>query len=468
MTEIAHDGGKCIRFRSREQIILIAADEMAYSQLLTQTFPGVRFWDDIPRETLQDRTRPPDALPLRSLTECRGFSAEIIFDPDWLPRWEWNEKIGQWNKGPFPYPNAVIQRITRTWRDEEIRDAQESNHKTWGCGRIFFRIFAGNREHESIARKAIRLLNKIASNKDLMMAYTETLEIFYLKCRYAPLIGHHARRWCLEKPDRLLDATPGIDGWGYRPKPEGFVPPPVLAPPPHKNKTILRARAESDAVLRTPRSIVHQEGWVATPADELAYASLLAETFPGIRFVEVPLVTSTRWPMPDVRPQAFLTKCTTDKVHIVFDPTWELRWRPIWIKNNDWQWTYGAIPLPNGTISRSTLDQRSGVGNHPPMDMEKTTVLYASWIYIHAKPGNKKHAAIARKAFDLIGKIANKRDLLRVDNKTLEVIDPNPRRTPWIGDDARRWCLEKPTRRLADWSQWYSAEPNWRYRPKPA
>lgn len=456
-----------VQFRSRERIILLAGDEIAYGELLTRAFPRVRFWDEPPRNVLEDRNRPPDALPLRSLAECQNEYVEIYFDPDWLPRWEWDEEFGLWDDGPRPFPNARFERTTKFLRDGEYHDVREDARRTWGVGRIYFRIIAGNKEHESIARKALRLLNKVASSENLMMAYTETLEIFNLDARYAPLIGHHARRWCLEKPDRLLNANPGLDGCGYRPKPEGFVPPPVLAPPPHKNEAILRARAESEAVLRELPSIVRSRGWFATPADEIAYADLLAETFPGVRFVEEAIRTSAHWPMPDIRPQASLADCFAKEVHVVFDPSWDLRWRSVWVKEDYWQWTYGAIPLPNGTILRRTFAWAAGFDKPRPIDMDKTTTLCASWIYIRVEPGNKEHEAIARKVFGLIGKIANRRNLVLIANKTFEIVDASPRRTPWVGNDARRWCLEKPDRRLTGLGSGYSVPPNSSYRPKP-
>ncbi len=452
-------------FRGREWIAILA-DELAYADLLAEAFPGVRFVES--GNSVSIDKPPPDIQPRASLADCVDTMVHIVFDPSWTLRWRPNKATGWWTYDPDPLPNGTMNRMT-IWQPQGAPRPLPYNmdgRSTWGRynGRVYFRIRSGNKEHESFARKALRLFGKVASNKNLMMAYTETLEIFNLDARHAPLIGHHARRWCLEKPDRLLGATRGLDGWGYRPKPEGFVPPPVLAPPPHKNAAILRARAESEAARREPPSIVHERQWIATLADELAYADLLAATFPGVRFVEKPLRTSARWPMPDTRPQASLADCLAEEVHIVFDPSWELRWRTVWIREDYSVWTHGAIPLPNGTILRETLQLSSGPKDYEPIDMDKEPRLHAGQVRIRVEPGNKEHEAIARKALGLIDKIAKQPNLVRVARKTLEVIDDKIRSVPWIGHHAYRWCLEKPDRLLGNTGTFLYG---WGYRPKP-
>jgi len=170
--------------------------------------------------------------------------------------------------------------------------------------------------------------------------------------------------------------------------------------------------------------------------------------------------------MPDVRPQTSLADCWAEEVHIVFDPSWELRWRTVWIHNDYREWTYGAIPLPNGTISRATFEWPGRTDKPQPIDIDKKTTLYASWVYIHVEPGNKEHEAIARKVLGLIGRVADRKNLVRVANKSFEIVDSKPRGAPWVGHDARRWCLEKSSRRLAGWTWGWSSQPNWSYRPK--
>lgn len=95
----------------------------------------------------------------------------------------------------------------------------------WGLckGRIYFRIASGNKEHETIARKALRLIGKMASKKGFVSVASDTLEVINPNPRFVPWIGIDARRWCLEKPDRRLAGVfsrPGFAGWGLRSKPD--------------------------------------------------------------------------------------------------------------------------------------------------------------------------------------------------------------------------------------------------------
>ncbi len=204
--------------------------------------------------------------------------------------------------------------------------------------------------------------------------------------------------------------------------------------------------------------------WVVTLADELAYADLLVEAFPGVRFIESRNPVSIKKPPPNIQPQASLADCVSYMVDIVFDPSWTLQWRPC--KEVDW-WCRGPIPLPNGTMDRETIWRPEGAPRPIPRDMEKISHwgLYKGRIYFRIAHGNKEHEAFARKALRLIGKMASKKNFVRVASDTLEVIAP-ARFVPWIGNDARRWCLEKPDRRLAG----VFSGPGfagWGLRPKP-
>lgn len=189
--------------------------------------------------------------------------------------------------------------------------------------------------------------------------------------------------------------------------------------------------------------------WVVTLADELAYAELLAEAFPGVRFLESRNPVSINKPPLDIQPRASLTDCVASMVHIVFDPSWTLRWEPSKVSN--W-WTYDSDSLPNGTMDRMTIWYPRGAPGHQPYDMDGTSHwgagLHKGRIYFRIVPGNENHEAFARKALRLIGKMASKRNFVHVANDTNEVLGP-ARFVPWIGNDARRWCLEKPDRRLA-------------------
>lgn len=200
----------------QRQTIFLEADETAYSEVLTRAFPGVRFWDYVPWEISSNKERPPETLPLCALTECQGDYVDIEFDPDWRPRWVWNEYHSEWKSQSSGQSliSGVIERHKTPIRGKAGRITLYS-------GRIYYRFDPDDKEEVAIARKALRLIDKVASNRDLMVLDIKTLEIRSPTCIGAPSVGHHARRWCLAEPDRLLDLSGHPKSTtAYRPKPE--------------------------------------------------------------------------------------------------------------------------------------------------------------------------------------------------------------------------------------------------------
>lgn len=222
----------------QRQTIFLKTDDAAYSKTLVRAFPGVRFWDCVPFDILKNRERPPDVKPLRSLAECRDWLVDIVFDPDWRPRWVWDEYFNEWRKGSVSIPSGVVERSMDPYHRGNERWAWDERSEDWkrrpasspvrpgeerwilSSGRIYYRFLTGNKAQEAAARKAIRLIDKVASNRDLMAVDAVTLEVLHPTCIGAPSVGHHARRWCLEDPTRLLKFS-GVRGrYAYRPKPE--------------------------------------------------------------------------------------------------------------------------------------------------------------------------------------------------------------------------------------------------------
>jgi hypothetical protein len=205
-----------VRFRQR-QTILLAADEAAYSEVLCQEFPGIRFIDGVVRSLIYDRSRPPESPIRASIRECQHPYVGFVFDPDWPFRWRWLEDSNEWHPELTPLPNGMIERITRIGCGGGFRDKPEDGTNR-GEGCVYIRILAGNAEHEAVARKALRLLGRVASNKKLLIVRRPSMQVITDKAIAAPWIGWDARRWCLEKPDRVLS------NW-YRPWPPDYAKP---------------------------------------------------------------------------------------------------------------------------------------------------------------------------------------------------------------------------------------------------
>lgn len=480
MTQV---GPHNVRIRTRE-IIFSSADQLAYAEILARAFPDIRFLD-IP-STLPKNEKPPEAT-VRSLAECSREEVLIVFDPAWRPAWKCDSDMpssNRWYVRDLPLPNGSFERGRGIRRREQHKDPGDGKTpESIESGRIYFRIAANDKAQEAVARKALRLIGKVASNKNLLRIRHPSLEVIWPQMTSEWWIGFDARRWCLEKPTRSLGGMwqPG-GAWAYRPVPEELVAPSAeplgaheAGMSPESRATGGEHKAKSAYVApkvgsRAPSRRISERwrAWVMTSADELAYADLLAETFPGIRFVEKYIPVATKDPMPGIEPQVSLAECPAQMVHIIFDPTWEFRWRyeKCEIGGTYGRWVYGELPLPYGTIERNPFGRGEGGPRARPLDMDRISQLKEGGVYFYFERGNKEHKAIVSTALRLIGRVASMKNFVCVDAKTLNIIDSNPGSVPWIGNDARRWCLEKPDRTFGGlyidpWSK------GWRLRPKP-
>jgi hypothetical protein len=87
-------------------------------------------------------------------------------------------------------------------------------------GQIYFRCDKGNAAHMSLARKGLRLLTKVATNKVAYVHYP-SLEVKN-RSGNGGLVwcGFHALEWCRQAPDRFLAYSSLLnrrEGYGYRP-----------------------------------------------------------------------------------------------------------------------------------------------------------------------------------------------------------------------------------------------------------
>jgi len=453
-----------VRIRKRE-IVLSSADQLAYAEVLAREFPEARFLDD--PYTLPKNEKPSEAT-VRSLAECRCENVVIVFDPAWRPEWKGepnSPKSNCWYIRNLPLPNGRFER-GRGIRQKKRPDDTFAGEISEGIesGRIYFRIAPNDREQEMLARKALRLIGKIASNKGLLLVRYPSQAVICPETRSEWWIGFDARRWCLEKPTRSLGGMWHPSGaWAYRPKAEGLTAPPAQLPGTRE------AEAPSGSGSRIPSRRVSERwrAWIMTWDDELAYADLLAQAFPGVRFIEDYVPVATTGPMPDIRPRAALAECPADTVHIVLDPTWKFKWRyeKYEIDGPYARWIYGELPLPYGTIKRNPFGGGEGGPRTRPLNTDQASKLTEGRIYFYSERGNESQRAAVSTALRLIGRVASRKNFVRVDAKTLNVIDSDPGAVPWIGNGARRWCLEKPDRifggiYIDPWSE------GWRLRPK--
>lgn len=205
-----------VHFPGRQELVFLPEDEIAYANLLTEAFPNLRFIDD--PGSAQEGDVPPEKT-CRSVAECRYGSVFLVFDPSWEPVWRIDGN--RWYIQNPPYPNGDWSRGGVGYYGRFFEAFGRESPETICPGRIYFRVVAGDKAHASIARKALRLMNKIANNKRLNTVRPQTMEMIAEDVPYGPWVGHHARRWCLETPDRCVGGTVGPKAsWAWRPMPD--------------------------------------------------------------------------------------------------------------------------------------------------------------------------------------------------------------------------------------------------------
>lgn len=221
MTEVdPHD----LLIRSRE-IIFSPADELAYADLLVRAFPNVRFLDC---PSVLPRGEKPPETTVRSLAECRSDDTYIVFDPDWRPTWTCDpgpREADRWYLKNAPIPNGSWDRCGNIGQRKQYESRPDSKEiESIGSQEIYFRIAPRDKGQEALAAKALRLIGKMASTGNMLTLRMPAMEIAGPPRSIEYWIGHDARRWCLEKPNRTLGGSwdEKRGGWARRPAdPEG-------------------------------------------------------------------------------------------------------------------------------------------------------------------------------------------------------------------------------------------------------
>lgn len=198
------------------EFVLAEADQQAYVALLRAAFPEIGFLPP-DRDFRYGKPPPPAELqPTLANMHPRLFCA-ISFTAGWRPELIRNSD-GSLGVTDPPLPDASIQR--GGW----ISEAEDRDGKIWPAtiegGQIYFRCEKGNAAHMSVARKGLRLLTKVATNKVAFVHYP-SLRVKDGSGKGGMVwCGFHALEWCRQAPDRFLAYSPllnGQEGYGYRP-----------------------------------------------------------------------------------------------------------------------------------------------------------------------------------------------------------------------------------------------------------
>ena len=206
-----------IAFRTR-YFVLTPVDEAAYSKLLVEAFPRMRFFDEPP--SAYEGPTPPEITLHESLSACARHYVLAIFEPDWAPCWSNRSKSGWWSIRNLPYPDVVIERGGQIfpWQPKaSLKSVEGPEPQRIQGGRIYFRCHKGDKAELAIAGKALRLLGKVATNKRQMRVRYPSLEVVGYDEKNSHLwMGHDAIRWLRENPERMADFNAFLK-IGYRP-----------------------------------------------------------------------------------------------------------------------------------------------------------------------------------------------------------------------------------------------------------
>jgi hypothetical protein len=193
-------------------IALTRLDVARYSDLLVEAFPDIWFLRKLSYKE-QNSPEAPSVKPTQSLAtlyEVSQRGCDIEFGANWKPEWELG-RFG-WSLANWKYPDGEFELGTVGTPTRIDASVPES---MW-YGRIYFRVDKDDKVQAAMARKALGLLRKIASNRTQTVAYP-SLQVLSRNERGGMIwIGEDAARWCREKPYRMI-AYQANYGSGLRP-----------------------------------------------------------------------------------------------------------------------------------------------------------------------------------------------------------------------------------------------------------
>lgn len=188
-------------------------DERRYFALLAEAFPTMRVMDE-PINALVGEERPPPVLVHSSIAECRRGQIEIIFDADWQPVWGVDRRYIFWSLNTVPFPNGLYLRgggVLPAQERSRQSDVEGPAPEELLEGRINLRARRGVESDRKTISKAMRLMAKVASNRNIMTVRFPSLEVIgRFEKGYMLWVGHDAREWAREDSRRMLSYNPGV------------------------------------------------------------------------------------------------------------------------------------------------------------------------------------------------------------------------------------------------------------------
>lgn len=182
-----------IGWRQRK-LVLSPLDQRAYSEHLRTAFPGLRFIDD---PWPGRGAHPPELAIHDSLEACLKTWVYLVLESEWTPIWRPEDDRTRWYLADLPVPYARIEKGGSTGR---WQDGPENMASTL----ISVMIERENKQDLSVARRVIRLLDKVVADGMLQRVAYPSMEPMDEPFPNRGWAGKDAYRWSLEAPDRVL------------------------------------------------------------------------------------------------------------------------------------------------------------------------------------------------------------------------------------------------------------------------
>ncbi len=474
------------RTHHRSRVVLMLPEDFRIlCELLAREYPDARYYMD-PTDKLCNylhrpekgllRTKPPRVLIHRSLQriwQCaERWQADIMMVPDteWQPVWQHvKESYGR----PYEYPYWSLNRPRHPyiW----IRDIRYLNSSKGVAtpSTVDFSVHCqpGNEAHLRFASTVIRLLGKIASDRNLVEVDRRSGKILKVCVDKSSWfwVGHAVRHWATESKDRVLSAstsTTGIDRI-------------VLPLPPDYKDRLKQARRQAaghsiSATDATPEKIVDKRpkrtsyrttriGLVEE--DILRFSELLAEAFPQARYFMEPTDRQCNNPYRGSRDAPLRTRPPRLLIHRSLHRIWQVsrRWKQykIWMVADpqwkpDWQHclhydkdssSYWSLAKPTQPFAEF---QYMGY-KQTWLNRAVTTLHEYSRVSMQSQVVSTEFPRFESRFFRALEKVARDFNMVEVKYPSGEVVKSFADDYTWClyGNAARRWAAEDSTRFLS-------------------
>lgn len=200
-------------------VSLVPDDIRLFSAALAEAYPEARYYME-PTMKQCRRSSPPQLLIGTSLHRIWQAAhrlksdVNMILDPTWEPAWHVHHEVACWTFWPARHPYVSFRSLFGFVQPRSGVTAIDAR------GDIAVYCDPGNEDHYRFAARFYRLFSKFASNRHLIEVKHPSGEVTeaYIDRGAWRWVGHEARRWAAEDPNRYL--TFRVDNLGLRPADE--------------------------------------------------------------------------------------------------------------------------------------------------------------------------------------------------------------------------------------------------------